>query len=123
MQGSISVLQASPLLMKKYTFEEIAMGKHQASPWNSYHSQSLEFCQNWLKGQKIFVQQSSGSTGTAKKIHIHRTHMEASAQATVQTLGLEAQDTALVCINTGYIGGKMMLVRAMLTGFHTYLNQ
>ncbi len=39
--------------------------------------------------------------------------MEASARQTIKALQLEAGAGALLCINPAYIGGKMMLVRAM----------
>ncbi len=41
--------------------------------------------------------------------------MVASAQLTQQALQLRAGDTALVCLDTEYIAGKMMLVRSFIT--------
>lgn len=39
--------------------------------------------------------------------------MQLSAARTLKALGLQAGDEALVCLNTHYIAGKMMLVRAL----------
>lgn len=83
---------------------------------SSYAQQALSFCHAWLRGQPSFDIQTSGSTGTPKHIQITRMQMQASAHATVQALGLKAGDQALVCLNTAYIAGKMMLVRGLETG-------
>lgn len=77
-------------------------------------SQTLYFCKQWLENQQIFRLFTSGSTGTPKAIDIRRSQMEASAQATIQALNLEKNDTAFICLNTNFIAGKMMLVRALL---------
>lgn len=42
--------------------------------------------------------------------------MQASARMTATALGLEKGDRALVCLNTAYIAGKMMLVRGFEVG-------
>lgn len=81
-----------------------------------YAQQTLSFCHAWLSKQAFFEILTSGSTGIPKSIQIHRTQMQASAQATAQALGLKAGDHALVCLNTAYIAGKMMLVRGLETG-------
>ncbi|WKN33812.1 AMP-binding protein [Porifericola rhodea] len=85
---------------------------------SSYAQQSLEFCQKWLNGQKEFRIHTSGSTGTPKEILITREQMTASAHATAHALSLQPGDTALVCLNTEYIAGKMMLVRGLEIGIH-----
>ncbi|MEK6477081.1 AMP-binding protein [Catalinimonas sp. 4WD22] len=83
---------------------------------SSYTQQTLSFCHAWLSGQPTFEINTSGSTGTPKNIQISRKQMQASAQATAKALDLKKGDQALVCINTNYIGGKMMLVRALELG-------
>lgn len=85
------------------------------------HSKVLSFCQQWLQGQEFFSLHTSGSTGSPKMNQIHRRRMVASAKATAQALGLQANDNALVCLNTDYIAGKMMLVRCMEIGMNAYL--
>src|SRR5690606_32994994 len=57
---------------------------------------------------------TSGSTGTPKPIQFTRAQMEQSARATINALKLPANETAVVCLHTRYIAGKMMIVRAIL---------
>jgi o-succinylbenzoate---CoA ligase len=75
---------------------------------------ALLFCQKWLLGNSMFIMQTSGSTGIPKSIEISRQQMEISASLTIETLNLTNQDVALVCLDTQYIAGIMMLVRSML---------
>lgn len=65
--------------------------------------------------------QTSGSTGTPKPITLSRTQLEASARLTGQTFGLAPGDRALVCLNTAYIAGVMMLVRGEVLGLELTL--
>ncbi|WP_245764082.1 AMP-binding protein [Thermoflexibacter ruber] len=81
-----------------------------------YLKQTLAFCWEWLQGKELFQLQTSGSTGSPKTIQVARWQMQASASLTAQVLHLQKDDTALVCLNTAYIGGKMMLVRGLEIG-------
>jgi o-succinylbenzoate---CoA ligase len=72
------------------------------------------FCHEWLNGKEEFILFTSGSTGLPKPIKLTRQQMELSAQATGEALHLRKGDTALVCLNTSYIAGIMMLVRGMV---------
>jgi o-succinylbenzoate---CoA ligase len=74
------------------------------------------FIQDWFSTKDEFEITTSGSTGAPKKIMITRDQMIASAKLTVRALGLQKDETCLVCIDTNYIGGRMMLVRALTTG-------
>lgn len=73
-----------------------------------------KFINYWLSGQDSFSITTSGSTGKPKEIEITRAQMTASAQATIKTLNLSEGTKALACINTSFIGGQMMLVRAII---------
>lgn len=84
---------------------------------------AVEFCKQWTAGQENFTISTSGSTGTPKEIEISRSQMEASAKMTVAALGLLAGDNALVCLNTDYIAGKMMLVRGMVCKLNLYITK
>ena len=95
-----------------FSFEEI---KNNRSIVNSdYEQDTLNFCHEWLNGKETFILQTSGSTGIPKSIKLSRKQMEASALGTASFLGLKSEDTALVCLNTRYIAGIMMLVRGMV---------
>ncbi|MEO1655208.1 MAG: hypothetical protein AAFU64_16800 [Bacteroidota bacterium] len=101
-------LQARPLLR-----ESIQTLDLQAFSKESYISEALRFIQAWEQNQSEFEQMTSGSTGSPKKIHITRTQMQASIQASAQALGLQSGQKSLCCLNAQYIGGKMMLARAL----------
>ena len=81
-----------------------------------YTRQTLDFCQRWLHGDETFTIQTSGSTGKPKPITLRRQQMVASARLTGQAVGLSAGDRSLVCLNTAYIAGIMMLVRGFELG-------
>ncbi len=83
-----------------------------------YEERIGDFLLDWLKpGSKVEVQ-TSGSTGTPKKFRIKKEHMVNSALATSKFFKLPAATTSLMCLPAGYIAGKMMLVRAMVLGWH-----
>ncbi|QHT67125.1 AMP-binding protein [Rhodocytophaga rosea] len=83
--------------------------------------QALHFCQDWLKGSATFIIHTSGSTGLPKSIHLNRDQMIQSALLTGKMLQLQAGDSALVNLNTQYIGGMMMLVRGMVLGLNLWI--
>lgn len=74
------------------------------------------FLQAWRSGQQTFTLQTSGSTGTPKPMLLTRAQMEASARLTGQTFGLQPGDKTLVCLNTRYVAGLMMLIRGEVLG-------
>ena len=110
--------QVLTLNHKAYTYDQISAGNFDSHPLSDFEKNTLHFCGDWLNGKASFELHTSGSTGAPKKITIQREQMKASASLTTNALGLTAGDTALVCIDTAYIGGKMMLVR----GFEAGLN-
>ncbi len=103
------------------SWEEIANSPSitSISEWQNlddYAQNTLVFCREWLTGKNTFKIYTSGSTGLPKPIIITRSQMQASARMTARALSLAKRDKALVCLNTGYIAGKMMLVRGFETG-------
>jgi len=90
---------------------------------NADFLKSREFCKRWIDGQESFTINTSGSTGTPKPIVITRAQMEVSAKMTIEALGLDEGDNALVCLNTEYIAGKMMLVRGMVCELNLYITE
>ena len=80
----------------------------------SYQQKAFELMGNWLRGQEHFEFTTSGSTGAPKKIVHHRNQMSASARQTLQRLKIEKGSTAVLCINPDFIGGAMVLVRALV---------
>lgn len=74
------------------------------------------FLTAWRSGQTEFVLHTSGSTGPPQPITLTRAQMQASARLTGQTFGITIGDRALVCLNTQYVAGTMMLVRGEVLG-------
>lgn len=75
------------------------------------------FLLDWLNEKDYVVARTSGSTGPPKKIRLKKKHMINSALATGKFFELPANTTALHCLPSKFIAGKMMLVRAMVLGW------
>jgi o-succinylbenzoate---CoA ligase len=104
--------QAIILNGKKINVSEILLGN--ISPLSEFENNTLTFIREWLTGTEIFQVKTSGSTGEPKTLAITREQMIQSAKMTITALGLTEGDTALVCLNTQFIAGKMMLVRSFV---------
>ncbi|MBJ2172985.1 AMP-binding protein [Aureibaculum sp. A20] len=76
------------------------------------------FLEDWFNDSAIVNVQTSGSTGTPKRIKLKKEYMVNSAKATSTFFDLPENTTALLCLSTDYIAGKMMLVRALILGWH-----
>ncbi len=100
-----------------YTLSEIQQGQFETNAKNS----ALHFCHNWLNGENEFTLQTSGSTGKPKTIHVTRDQLKASAELTNSFLKLQRGYTSLICLDTRYIAGIMMLVRSMEAGMNMYI--
>ena len=72
------------------------------------------FLEFWSSKQKEIYVQTSGSTGKPKKIKISKEQMIESANATIMHFNLKKKCTILCCLPLKYIGGKMMIVRALI---------
>jgi O-succinylbenzoic acid--CoA ligase len=81
----------------------------------------IGFIQNWISEEDYILQKTSGSTAKPKTIKLGKKQMAASANSTLNTLNLKEGDNALLCINPAYIGGKMMIVRALIGGLNLYI--
>ena len=100
-----------------YTLSDIQQGQFKPDAENSV----LRFCHNWLNGENEFTLQTSGSTGKPKPIHVTRNQLKASAELTNSFLNLQQGYTSLICLDTRYIAGIMMLVRSMEAGMNMYI--
>lgn len=101
----------------QYSFEEIKEGKY-SPPLNGYKKIALDFCRDWLTGREKFSLHTSGSTGDPKEIEFTRKQLEASARLTAMALDLQKGFTSLVCLDTRYTAGIMMLVRSLVSGMN-----
>lgn len=81
-----------------------------------YEKSIGDFLMDWLNTKEHLFVRTSGSTGSPKVIRLNKQHMVNSAIATGDFFGISVGDTALHCLPTEFIAGKMMLVRAMILG-------
>lgn len=71
------------------------------------------FLDEWHNESATVSVTTSGSTGTPKTFQAEKARMRASAEATCTFLRIPRGATALLCLPTEYIAGKMMVVRAL----------
>lgn len=80
-----------------------------------YDKDSLRcFLKDWMSDHPTITVQTSGSTGDPKSMQVAKDAMLASADRTLNFFGLKPGMTALLCLPTSFIAGKMMVVRALL---------
>jgi O-succinylbenzoic acid--CoA ligase len=80
-----------------------------------------QFLNEWNNDNDYIVVKTSGSTGKPKEIKLLKEHMRNSALATSSFFNLKENSTVLLCLSATYIAGKMMLVRALVSGWNIYL--
>ncbi len=80
-----------------------------------------KFLQQWLDNNESVLVKTSGSTGVPKNIQLYKEQMVNSAKATGIFFKLPENTTALLCLPSNYIAGKMMLVRAMTLGWNLHI--
>ena len=77
-----------------------------------FEKEIADFKQRWLDDSPTITVHTSGSTGKPKAMEAGKINMWNSALATIQALGLQEGNTALVAMPLRYIAGQMMLVRS-----------
>jgi O-succinylbenzoic acid--CoA ligase len=104
---------------KNYTIKEfIGLDQKRLPPW----AQAAQaFLKQWQNGDETFLQQTSGSTGKPKEISMTRFQMEVSAMNTIEALSIPEGANVLHCIDSAYVGGKMLWVRAIIGQWHVHL--
>jgi len=78
----------------------------------------FQFIRQWLDDCDTISVSTSGSTGHPKTIKLLKHHMIQSALMTRRFFCLDENTTALLCLPTEYIAGKMMIARAFVTGYN-----
>jgi o-succinylbenzoate---CoA ligase len=73
-----------------------------------------EFLDEWFDTAETVQANSSGSTGSPKKIVLQKKYMIASAKNTIAYFELLPGQSIYLCLSTATIAGKMMLVRAIV---------
>lgn len=80
------------------------------------------FCRQWDQEAPISIQ-TSGSTGKPKVLHFTKAQLIVSAQKTHAFFHLQQSTKALLCLSPDSIGGKMMLVRALVGNYTLYITE
>lgn len=73
-------------------------------------------CRALVEGDGSLHVRTSGTTGAPKAMDLAFADLLASIELTRAAFGLKAGDRALLCLPCEFIGGKMMLARAMVLG-------
>lgn len=81
-----------------------------------YEKEIGDFLIDWLNDMPYVDVFTSGSTGKPKPIRLDKQAMVHSAIATGDFFGIQPGDSALQCLPSNFIAGKMMLVRAIILG-------
>jgi O-succinylbenzoic acid--CoA ligase len=72
------------------------------------------FLKEWFNNELFISVKTSGSTGTPTTIELEKKKMVVSAKKTLQFLNIKPGSTALLCLSSDTIAGKMMIVRAII---------
>ncbi len=80
--------------------------------------QMASFINEWLSPDPYIKLQTSGSTGKPKSILIEKNKMLYSAARTAEYFNFKEEEKALLNLPINYIAGKMMIVRALLSGLN-----
>lgn len=75
-----------------------------------------KFLEEWRNSSDYVCAHTSGSTGRPKEIRLLKSDMRSSAAATNSFFGIGANSVLGIPLSADYIAGKMMAVRAELSG-------
>ncbi len=83
---------------------------------DSFEKSIGDFLLIWLDANDYVLVKTSGTTGAPKTITLKKQSMVNSVIATGDYFDLKPGQSALLCLSSEFIAGKMMLVRAMVLG-------
>ena len=73
--------------------------------------------EQWKNADSSYQVHTSGSTGNPKLITLSSTQLEASARRSNAFFGLNENSRVFMCLSPKTIGGKMMLIRALVGNY------
>lgn len=85
---------------------------------SNWEQKLYTFIHEWISDKETITVHTSGSTGKPKIIEQTKKHMVNSALMTQEYFSLSNKTNALLCLPVSYIAGKMMVVRAFVTGMN-----
>src|SRR5690606_17765890 len=95
---------------------DIAEEKLNNAETEEWERSLFHFLLKWFNDDEYVSVQTSGSTGTPKIIRLSKEKMIAGAQTTIDFLKINNTHNALLCLSCNHIAGKMMVVRAIVSG-------
>jgi O-succinylbenzoic acid--CoA ligase len=102
---------------RKYSLKEILALKSAPDWLQTVQNQLIDFTST--RNEMEFY--TSGSTGTPKRIVHEKKVLKASAERTLDFFSLKSGDSAALILPAQFIGGSMMLVRALVGGLTLHL--
>ncbi|MGB1294056.1 MAG: AMP-binding protein [Flavobacteriales bacterium] len=81
----------------------------------------VEFIEQWQDESDSITISTSGTTGVPKVYTVKKEWMRFSARNTLSFFNLKPEDKVLLALSAEFIGGKMMLVRAIEGGLKLWL--
>lgn len=84
-------------------------------------SEAIKFIHQWFDDSSHIVAHTSGSTGSPKEIRLLKSDMVASALSTNDFFGINRNSTLLCPLSAEFIAGKMMIVRAIVSGAQLWM--
>lgn len=106
-------LQTFILNEKSFFYRDVLEGNIDLEDASAFEIETLTFIKNWLSGQTNFQLKTSGSTGKPKIVNVTKDQMQKSAIRTITEFDLRPEQIILACLNTAFVAGMMMLVRAI----------
>jgi O-succinylbenzoic acid--CoA ligase len=85
---------------------------------SGYKKSLYLFIKEWISPSEVIRVKTSGTTGKPKEITFRKSQAISSAKMTCEYFGLNKNTNTLLCLSTEYIGGKMMVVRAFVSGMN-----
>lgn len=77
-----------------------------------FQKEMADFKARWTDDSPTLTVHTSGSTGQPRPLEVEKARMWASARATIEALGLEDGNTALLAMPLRFIAGQMVMVRS-----------
>ncbi|MDE6757049.1 MAG: AMP-binding protein [Muribaculaceae bacterium] len=85
--------------------------------------EAYRFIDEWLDESPYITAHTSGSTGKPKAIRLFKADMVTSAISTNIFFNITDKSSMLCPLSANYIAGKMMIVRAMLSGANLWIEK
>lgn len=77
---------------------------------------AIDFLEEWHNNLPYIIANTSGSTGVPKPIKLLKSDLIKSARATCKYFNIDKKSTLVSPLSSKYIAGKMMIVRAIVSG-------